>query len=78
MKLFDGLSRTEIEYLIDEWIVGINNAERNRRIMKRKVIDGLTFEKIAEEFELSDVQVKNIVYQCRNLLKGKINVKDKL
>ena len=71
MKPFDGLSRTEIEYLIDEWIVGMNNAERNRLIMKRKIIDGLTFEKIAEEFELSDVQVKNIVYQCKEKLKGK-------
>ena len=71
MKPFDGLSRTEIEYLIDEWIVGTNHAERNRRIMKRKIIDGLTFEKIAEEFELSDVQVKNIVYQCKEKLKGK-------
>ena len=78
MKPFDGLSRTEIEYLIDEWIVGVNNAQRNRLIMKRKCIDGLTFEKIAEEFELSDVQVKNIVYQCRNMLKGKTDVKNKL
>lgn len=78
MKLFEGCSRTEIEYFIDEWIVGMNNAERNRMIMKRKCIDGLTFEKIAEEFDLSDVQIKNIVYQCREILRGKINVKDKL
>jgi 6-phosphogluconolactonase/glucosamine-6-phosphate isomerase/deaminase len=71
MKPLGNLSRTEIEYLIDEWIVGMNHAERNRRIMKRKIIDGVTYEKLAEEFELSDVQVKNIVYQCKEKLKGK-------
>ena len=69
--MFEGMSRSEIEYLIDEWIVDMNHAERNRLIMKRKTIDGLTFEETAEEFELSTVQVKNIVYQCRERLKGK-------
>lgn len=69
--MFEGMSRSEIEYLIDEWIVDMNHAERNRLIMKRKHIDGLTFEETAEEFELSTVQVKNIVKQCRERLKGK-------
>lgn len=69
--MFEGMSRSEIEYLIDEWIVDMNHAERNRLIMKRKTIDGLTFEETAEEFELSTVQVKNIVKQCRERLKGK-------
>lgn len=69
--MFEGMSRSEIEYLIDEWIVDMNHAERNRLIMKRKTIDGLTFEEAAEEFELSAVQVKNIVKQCRDRLKGK-------
>lgn len=69
--MFEGYSRTQIELLIDEWIVGMNHAERNRRIMYRKEIDGLTFEELGEEFDLSTVQVKNIVYQCRAKLKGK-------
>lgn len=66
--MFDGKSRSEIENLIDEWIVCCSNAERNRRIMKRRYIDGLTFERIAEEFELSAVQTKNIVYSMCKLL----------
>lgn len=44
---------------IDEWI----HNDRNRKILKRRYIDGVTYEKIAEEFELSVRQVKNIVYK---------------
>ena len=66
--MFDGKSRTEIESIIDEWIVCCSNAERNRKIMKRRYIDGVTFERIAEEFELSVVQTKNIVYSMNKLL----------
>lgn len=61
------LSRTELERLIDEWIVG-RNAERNRAIIKRRLLDGLTYEKLAEEFDLSVRQVKNIVYKCEDRL----------
>ena len=69
--MFEGYRRTDIEHLIDEWIVGMNHAKRNRDIMRLKEIDGLTFEEIAEIHDLSTVQVKNIVYQCRAKLKGK-------
>lgn len=53
------LSRSQIEHLIDEWIFN----ERNRAILKRRLLDGITYEKLAEEFELSVRQVKNIVYR---------------
>ena len=56
------LSRTEIEALIDEWIVG-RNSERNRAILKRRLLDGITYDRLAEEFDLSVRQVKNIVYR---------------
>lgn len=61
------LSRTEIENLIDEWIVG-RNAERDRAILKRRLIDGITYDRLAEEFDLSVRQTKNIVYKCEDLL----------
>nr|DAI29745.1 MAG TPA: antitermination protein Q [Caudoviricetes sp.] len=48
-----------IAALIDEKI----HHERNRRIMKRRLIDGICFEPLAEEFDLSVRQTKNIVYQ---------------
>lgn len=66
--MFEGKSRSQIEKIIDEWIVCCSNAERNRRIMKRRYIDGVTFERIAEEFELSVVQTKNIVYSMNKML----------
>ena len=61
------LSRAEIEVAIDNWIIG-RNAERNRMILKRRLIDGITFDRLAEEFDLSVRQVKNIVYRCEDKL----------
>ena len=61
------LSRTEIEHLIDEWIIG-RNAERNRAILKRRYFDGITYERLAEEFDLSVRQVKYIVYKAEDTL----------
>lgn len=61
------LSRSEIESLIDEWIIG-RNAQRDRQIIKRRLIDGICFEPLAEEFELSVRQVKNIVYKSERII----------
>ena len=44
------------------------HSARNRNIMKRKVIDGITYEQIAEEVNLSPRQVKNIVHKSVDLL----------
>ena len=67
MKL-DDLSRSEIEYLIDEWIF----SERDRAILKRRLLDGICYEPLAEEFDLSVRQVKNIVYKSEEKLFSKI------
>lgn len=61
-EMIPDLSRSEIEHLIDEFIIG-RNAERNRAILRRRLIDGICYEPLAEEFELSVRQVKNIVYK---------------
>lgn len=53
------LSRTEIEHLISEWVLN----ERDRKIMSRRLIDGICYEPLAEEFDLSVRQIKNIVYK---------------
>ena len=69
MKDYSDLSRSEIVYLINERIIG-RNAERNRRIIYRRLIDGILFENLAEEFDLSVTQVKNVVYQgCKRLFR---------
>lgn len=53
------LSRSQIEHLIDEWIFN----ERDRKIIKRRLLDGICYEPLAEEFDLSVRQIKNIVYK---------------
>lgn len=53
------LPRSDWERLIDEWIFN----ERDRRLLSRRLLDGITFERLAEEFDLSERQVKNIVYK---------------
>lgn len=52
------------EYLIDQWVY----SERDRRILKRRLLDGVTYEKLAEEFDLSVRQTKNIVYKLQTRL----------
>ena len=63
MNLND-LSRDEIHYLIDQYI----HNERDRAVLKRKSTDGITYEKLSEEFDLSVGQVKNIVYKGKDRL----------
>lgn len=60
-------SRSELDRLIDEWILG-RNAERDRKILKRRLFDGITYERLAEEFDLSVRQVKNIVYKGEDII----------
>ena len=61
------MSRPKIDSLIDEWIIG-RNAERNRKILRRRLFDGICFEPLAEEFDLSVRQVKNIVYKGERII----------
>ena len=56
------ISRTQAEETIDEWIIG-KDAERNRAILKRRLIDGIKFEDLAAEFDLSVRRTKTIVYK---------------
>lgn len=65
------LSRTEIEELITEHIVG-HNAERNRKILKRRLIDGICYEPLAEEFDMSVSQIKRIIYKGEDKIFSKV------
>lgn len=58
------LPRSEIEYLIDQWIFN----ERDRAILKRRLLDRVLFEDLAEEFGLSVNQTKTIVYKAMDRL----------
>lgn len=67
MSLTDKYSRSQIELLIYEWINGAN-AERNRKLLARRLFDGITFEQLAEEFELSPKQARNIFHHCEKII----------
>ena len=58
------LSRSQIEHLIDEWIF----SERDRAIVKRRMLDGICYEPLAEEFDLSVRQIKKIVYKSQETI----------
>lgn len=68
MKVFEDVSRSELSTLIDEWVF----KERDRAIVKRRLLDGICYEPLAEEFDLSVRQVKNIVYRCENKIFSKM------
>lgn len=61
---YENISNSQISHLIDEWI----KSERDRNILKRRLIDGICFEPLAEEFNLSIRQIKNIVYKSEAIL----------
>ena len=55
-------TNSEVSDAIDDLI----HSERDRAILKRRLIDGITYERLAEEFELSVAQIKRIVYKGEN------------
>ena len=58
------LSNSEVCYLIDQWI----RNERDRAILKDRLINGMTFERLAEKHDMSVRQTKNIVYKATERL----------
>ena len=60
------LSRADWEVLIDQWIF----SERDRAILKRRLLDGICYQPLAEEFGLSIQRTKAIVYKSQERLFG--------
>lgn len=61
-------SNSEIRQAIEEWI----HSERDRQIMVDRLINGYTYEKLAEIYDLSVRQIKNIVYKEEDKLFKKL------
>lgn len=57
-------TNSQITAWIDEYI----HSERDRAILKRRLVDGVCFEPLAEEFDISVRQAKNIVYKATERL----------
>ena len=57
-------TNSRIREIIAEYI----HNERDRMVLERRLIDGITFERLAEECELSVSQVKRIVWKGTEIL----------
>ena len=57
-------TNSEVSFLIDEHI----HSERDRKLLKRRLIDGICYEPLAEEFGMSDRQIKRIIYKLQEQL----------
>lgn len=64
MQQYIELTNTEINDRIRERI----HNKLYRRVLRMKMIDGLTCEKIAEDVQRSPVQIQRIVSQYRKLI----------
>lgn len=58
-KVMRDYTNSEICKIIDEMI----HNERDRNLLKRRLVDGIKYEALAEEFDLSVRQVKSIIYK---------------
>ena len=61
-------TNSQVRELIAEHI----HSERDRRILERRMIDGIVFEALAEEFDMSPRQIRNIVHKNEMILFRKI------
>ena len=64
MNRFTMISNTNLSNMIDEWIKN----ERDRQLMKRRLIDGISYERLAEEFDISVKQVYRITNKYTTIL----------
>ena len=57
-------TNSQIKALIAEHL----HSERDRQLLYRRLIDGITFEKLSEEFSMSPRQTRTIVHKCEAIL----------
>ena len=62
------LSSKDMEFLIDSYI----HNEIHRKILKRRMLDHVKYEKLAEEFHYSVRHTKRIVYKAQDILYARI------
>ena len=57
-------TNSEVQNIIDEWV----HSERDRKILRRRLIDGLTIEELAEEFDRSPRQMQRIINKLQTIV----------
>lgn len=56
---WDNITNSQIDHLISEYI----HSQRDRQVLHLRLVDGLTYEKIADKMDMSVRAIKNIVYR---------------
>ena len=74
IEIPEGITQTDVIIAIEERILGLH-AERNKKILYQKLIVGATFEEIADDFQLSERRIKDIVYKGCNTIFSHIHRK---
>ena len=60
-EIINSKSRTEWEALIDNWV----HNEVDRQMLKRRLLDGVCFEPLAEEFNISTNHCQNRIKKAK-------------
>ena len=65
----DYITNSQIKDAIDDYI----HSERDRGILFDRYVNGYTFERISEKYDMSTVQTKRIVYKQSEILSKVLN-----
>lgn len=77
MKLIDlqeSYSRSELDYYIDEFIF----SERDRALLKRRLLDGILYEQLSAEFDLEPEYISRLVRNNITRLNDRIKRHEKV
>lgn len=69
MRNLDNITNSQINAAIEEYC----HSKRDRDLLKSRYIDGLTYEALAERYDLSVTQTKRIVYKEGDRVLNKIS-----
>ena len=64
LDIYSDYANSQIDAAINEWI----HSERDRRILHLKLVDGLTYERIAEIMDMSPKRIQKIVWAAEDRL----------
>lgn len=64
LDIYNDFANSQIDAAINEWI----HSERDRLILHYKLVDGYTYEHIAEILDMSPKRIQKIVYSAEDRL----------
>lgn len=66
-------SRSQLENLIREWVIGVNS-ERNKEIITDRLIYGMPIPKIADKYDLSETRVKTVIRTFKRTIESHVEL----